>query len=68
MKIKDIFSKNSVSDLESALGDERELLRQFRFAVAQSKTKNVKSGRETRRTIARVLTRLNQIKKHDRTG
>ncbi|MEK7566607.1 MAG: 50S ribosomal protein L29 [Patescibacteria group bacterium] len=65
MKAKDIFSKNSVSDLESVLGDERERLRQFRFAVVQSKIKNVKSGRETRRTIARILTRLNQVKKHD---
>jgi len=63
MKAKEIFKQYILSDLERELGVQRENLRQFRFAVHQSKTKNVKSGRETRRAIARILTRVNQIKK-----
>ena len=63
MKAKDILKNNNASDLKNGLMQERENLRQFRFAAALSKIKNVKSGRESRRVIARILTRLNQIKK-----
>lgn len=63
MKTRDILKSGSVSELESELAIKRDDLRQFRFAIAQSKIKNVKSGRASRRAIARILTRIGQIKK-----
>ncbi len=62
MKTKDVSKKNNKAELEKELGENREALRKFRFAVSQSKIKNVKDGREIRRNIARILTRLNQLK------
>ena len=63
MKAKDILKSNNLKDLEHGLVENREELRKFRFATSQSKTKNVKFGREVRRNIARILTRLRQLKK-----
>ncbi len=63
MKFKDISNQNSVPELEKTLGEFRESLRRFRFAVSQGKTKGVKAGRGTRKDIARVMTRLGQINK-----
>lgn len=62
MKTKDILKSRSAADLEQELADKREELRKFRFAVSQSKIKDMKSGREIKRDIARILTRLNQLK------
>ena len=60
MKYKEISKQNSAAELERTLDGFRESLRRFRFAVSQGKTKGVKAGRETRKDIARVLTRLSQ--------
>lgn len=62
MKSGDILKNNNLRDLEQELGDKREELRKFRFSISQSKMKNVKAGLETRRDIARILTRLRQLK------
>ncbi|OGZ30272.1 MAG: 50S ribosomal protein L29 [Candidatus Niyogibacteria bacterium RIFCSPLOWO2_01_FULL_45_48] len=62
MKTKNIMQQNNVSDLRRELKENREQLRRFRFSLSQSKIKNVKIGRETRRTVARIMTRINQIK------
>jgi ribosomal protein L29 len=51
--------KKSVKDLEKLLKDKREELRDFRFASAGSRTRNVREGRNTRKEIARILTELN---------
>lgn len=63
MNKKEILKLKNPADLERALVSEREGLRQFRFAVSQAKIKSVKIGRETRKNIARTLTRLAQIRK-----
>lgn len=63
MKTKEIFSRNNIGDLERELASSREELREFRFSASQSKIKNVKSGREIKHIIARLLTRINQLKR-----
>jgi len=45
-------------DLEKLLIEKQESLRNFRFNIAGTKTRNVKEGRTTRREIARILTEL----------
>lgn len=62
MKTVNFTKNNNTAQLESELKESREQLRQFRFAVSFSKIKNVKTGLEIRRKIARILTRVNQIK------
>lgn len=54
------YKGKSVSDLAKALYDKREVLRNFRFGAAGSKTRNVKEGRNARKEIARILTELNK--------
>lgn len=46
------------------LDREREKVRVFRFRVAQGKTKNVKERRESRKIIARILTRMHAAKQN----
>lgn len=50
----------SKEELQKTLRELREKLQAFRFAMAGSKTKNVKEGRSIRKEIARSLTALNQ--------
>ncbi len=50
------------SELERLIADKREALRVFRFAMAGSKTKNVKEGKAARKEIARILTELSRSK------
>ena len=59
MKIKEFTNKSS-KELTTLVGEKRHALRDFRFAVAGSKTKNVKEGRALRKDIARALTILNK--------
>lgn len=61
MKFKDITNKTK-ADLEKILSEKREALRQFRFAGAGSKSKNVREGRTIRKNIAQILTAINKIK------
>lgn len=63
MKKKEILKENNQQELRRFIREAREKLRRFRFAVSQSKAKNVKEGRETRKAIARAFTRLNKIQK-----
>lgn len=57
MKRKEILKKNS-KELKGLLVEKSTALRNFRFAVAGSKTRNVREGRALRRDIARVHTML----------
>lgn len=57
--IKDI-RKKSESDLNKMLKDKREALRDFRFAGAGGRTRNVREGRTLRHEIAQILTVLNE--------
>jgi len=46
-------------ELKKALVALRKDLREFRFSIAGSKTRDTKEGRNTRKEIARILTELN---------
>lgn len=60
--MKDI--KNTTEkDLMKLVAEKREAVRNFRFNLSGSKTKNVKEGRTNRKEIARILTELNSRKK-----
>lgn len=51
--------KKSKKDLVNELNEKRVALRDMRFGVAGSKSKNVKEQKNTRREIARIKTVLN---------
>ena len=59
MKIKELKQKNT-KELEILLTDKRLALRNFRFAIAGSKTRNVKEGMALKKDIARIMTIMNQ--------
>lgn len=46
-------------DLNKALSERRAELREFRFGLSGSKTKDIKKGRSLRKETARILTELN---------
>lgn len=54
------YSQMSREELEKELAEKRRQLREFRFDIAGTKTRNVKEGQHTRREIARILTELNK--------
>ncbi len=56
------FKDKSLGELERLLAEKREALRVFRFEMAGSKIKNVKTGRATRTAIAQILTEINAQK------
>lgn len=57
MKTKDI-RKQSDKELEKLLAEKRASVRQFRFDITGSKTKNSKSSANDKKDIARILTEL----------
>ncbi len=52
------YKEKTDADIRNEVKEKRELLRQFRFGVSGSKTRNVREGRAYRREIARMLTEL----------
>ena len=54
------YTNKSKEDLVKALYEKREALRQFRFGLAGSKTRNVKEGANLRKEISRIMTELNR--------
>lgn len=56
------FKTKSEKDLHKLLIEKREELRNFRFSVAGTKTRNVKEGMTLRKDIARIFTELNILK------
>ena len=46
------------SELEKQLADRQKALRDLHFGAAQSKSANVKAGRNLRKEIARIMTNL----------
>ena len=56
------YSGKTGAELQKALSDKRVVLRDFRFGVAGSRTKNVKEGKMARKDIARIMTELNKHK------
>jgi ribosomal protein L29 len=57
--MKELINKTE-KELAQLLKDKREALRTFRFAMAGSKTKNLREGRGLRKEIAQILTLLNK--------
>jgi len=55
---KNELEKKNANDLHKTLQEKRESLRDFRFSEQGSRTRNVREGRATRKTIARILTEL----------
>jgi len=53
------LKKKTVTDLNKALAEDRASLREFRFALSGSRTKDLKKGKNLKRNIARTLTELN---------
>ena len=51
----DLKGKSGI-DLKKLLVEKKEALRAFRFAIAGTKTRNVKEGKNLRKEIARILT------------
>jgi ribosomal protein L29 len=46
------------TELLKELADKRKALYDFRFAVSGSKIKNIKDGRNIKKEIARILTKI----------
>lgn len=56
------FRTKSEVELKKELAHKLEALRNFRFNVAGSKTRNMRDGRNIRKEIARILTELRILK------
>lgn len=59
MAKKTTFKGKSEKDLRTLLSEKRAALRGFRFAIAGSKARNVKEGKNIRKEIARICTEIN---------
>lgn len=54
------YSEKSIKDLQKLLTEKRRALRDFYFGVAGGKMTDVKSAKNTRKDIARILTNLHK--------
>ena len=54
------YTNKTKEELQRLVAENRAKLQAFRFAMAGSKTKNVKEGKGLRKEIARMLTELNK--------
>lgn len=55
--MKELKNK-TIPELKKMVADKQEVVRNFRFGSAGSKTKNVKLAYTTRKEIARIMTEL----------
>ena len=55
--MKELKNKN-LQELHKLISEKKEVLRDFRFGSAGSKTKNVKLSHTTKKDIARIMTEL----------
>ncbi len=56
--MKELINKTE-NELKHLLKEKQEALRVFRFAMAGSKTKNLKEGQNLKKEIAQIMTVLN---------
>jgi ribosomal protein L29 len=56
--MKDLTNKKT-EELKTMLLEKKVALRNFRFGISGSKTRNMKEGKNLRKDIARILTVLN---------
>ncbi|MBU4422016.1 50S ribosomal protein L29 [Candidatus Parcubacteria bacterium] len=61
MKYKELKNKPK-AELEKLVRESREKLRELRFKIANRSLKNITEVDKTRKTIARAMTALKQIK------
>ncbi|MFH1979333.1 MAG: 50S ribosomal protein L29 [Patescibacteria group bacterium] len=59
---KENLKNRTKNELETALGEKRNLLRAFRFKISKGKAKDVKLGNRLKKDMARILTELKNIK------
>lgn len=52
------IKKQSEKELKRLLAERRSAVRQYRFDITGSKSKNVKAGANARKDVARLLTEL----------
>jgi len=52
------YKNKTEKEIVKLLNDKREALKNYRFAISGSKTRNVREGRNTRKEIARLMTEL----------
>ncbi|KKR46426.1 MAG: hypothetical protein UT80_C0020G0001, partial [Parcubacteria group bacterium GW2011_GWC1_40_13] len=57
------YKNKTEKEIVKLLNDKREALKNYRFAVSGSKTRNVRDGRNTRKEIARLMTELSGRRK-----
>lgn len=57
--MSDSIKTQSDKELEKAVLEKRESLRDARFNISGSKVKNVRQQRDIKREVARILTELN---------
>jgi len=62
--MSELKNKND-KDLVKEVVEKREALRDFRFGIAGSKTRNIREGRNLRKGIARILTELTHRSKNN---
>lgn len=60
MKYKELQGKQK-NELRKLLSEQRKALRLFNFSVTGGKSRNVKEGREIKKGIARILTKLREM-------
>lgn len=66
--MKDLKKKTD-TELRAMANELREKLRTFRFGEAGSRTRNVKEGKDTKRTIAQIMTELSmRVAQTDKTA
>ena len=54
------FKDKNEKELKNMFLLKKDALRKFRFAIAGSKTRNVKEGKGLKKEIAKILTTLNK--------
>jgi ribosomal protein L29 len=61
------YKEKTEQDLMKLIADKRTALREFRFGMSGSKTRNVKEGYKIRKDIARILTEVSLRKQNKKS-
>jgi ribosomal protein L29 len=64
MTKKEKLQEKTFEELQKQVEELRENLHKFRFGLSHSKTRDIKSGRNLRKDIARNLTAMKVVKKN----
>ena len=56
------LQNKTADELQKLLLEKQEALRHFRFDISGSKVRNVKEGRNLRKDIARIKTKMRELK------